>query len=165
MTYQLQVAGSRLFSLGQWRNAISYYLEGIQDVNMVIRPEISFLTTEHLQKIQAVTKIICPDIKLWDTEMALRLNTKKWFYFLACKPDFQFVEEPCPAFTERIEIVGNQQLDVESSLLEFSDTTLTQMLILLLPPKKLILWKNDKQELLFQVDNISSSEKEAFYKL
>lgn len=143
MPYELEVSGQRKFSLEKWREAFSYYLQWIEDVNMILEPKINFLRTG----------------------ISLRLDVLEWVYYLDCRPNFRFVSEPLPALIRRMEIVGNKQIDVEFALSDFSQKTLVQVLVLLLPPKKLLLWRGDGDNLVFQVDNMDGRDQELFLKL
>jgi|GEM_PF-4098702 len=143
MPYELEVSGQRKFSLEKWREAFSYYLQWIEDVNMVLEPKIDFLRTG----------------------ISLRLDVHEWVYYLDCRPTFRFVSEPLPALIRRMEIVGNKQTDVEFALSDFSQKTLVQVLVLLLPPKKLLLWRGDGDNLVFQVDKMDDRDQELFLKL
>jgi len=143
MSYELEVSGQRKFSLEKWREAFSYYLQWIEDVNMILEPKINFLRTG----------------------ISLRLDVLEWVYYLDCRPNFRFVSEPLPALIRRMEIVGNKQTDVEFALSDFSQKTLVQVLVLLLPPKKLLLWRGDSDNLVFQVDNMDDRDQALFLKL
>lgn len=143
MPYELEVSGQKKFSLEKWREAFSYYLQWIEDVNMVLEPKINFLRTG----------------------ISLRLDVLEWVYYLDCRPNFRFVSEPLPALIRRMEIVGNKQTDVEFALSDFSQKTLVQVLVLLLPPKKLLLWRGDGDNLVFQVDKMDDRDHELFLKL
>ncbi|HOX97365.1 MAG TPA: hypothetical protein PL066_03385 [bacterium] len=127
----------------KWREAFSYYLQWIEDVNMILEPKINFLRTG----------------------ISLRLDVLEWVYYLDCRPNFRFVSEPLPALIRRMEIVGNKQTDVEFALSDFSQKTLVQVLVLLLPPKKLLLWRGDSDNLVFQVDNMDDRDQALFLKL
>jgi hypothetical protein len=159
MTYQIEVAGVRRFSAAEWRNAFSVYLQGIQDVNIVIEPEIKFLTKPGYQKTRFSNN------RKNANGISLRLDTQQWFYYLECPLNFRFIKEPRPAFIRRIEIVANQQSDVEFALADFIETTIVQMLILLLPPKKMFLWKSNETDLFFQVDDMSPYDFKSFKEL
>lgn len=159
MTYQIEVAGIRLFTSAEWRSAFSVYLQGIQDVNIMIEPEIKFLTKPYSQKTRVGAN------RKTFKGISLRLDTQQWFYYLECPLNFRFIKEPRPAFIRRTEVVANQQSDVEFALSDFVETTIVQMLIFLLPPKKLFLWKGNEVDLFFQVDNMSAYDFKEFKEL
>lgn len=141
----IKVAGRRQFDGGYWKNAINFFLDELFK-------ESSFV-------------MVNPVLQFFPGKIFLTLNKRTWVYHLNFEPGENILDVPQPAQPSDVEVLfsGNQRLDVESSLRDFAEKNFIKKLVLILPPKKMILWKCRNGSLGMQVDDTTAEDLKIMY--